>query len=386
MKEQFAEIEIQLKKDLIQLSTEIFNHPEPGNQEVIASGLHMNLLKKYGFVVTPAYKDIPTAFRAQYQSGKPGPVIAFMAEYDALPGIGHGCGHNILGSVSTGAGILLSRVVDKIGGTAVVFGTPAEETNGAKVIMAERGAFDDVDAAMIAHPHSFHAKSGSSLAMHAIQFAFKGKNSHAASAPEAGINALTVINTFNNINALRQQIRSDARIHGIIKEGGKAANIIPDYCVAQFYVRATTKTYLTELTEKVKNCARGAALASGTKLEITNYELSYDNLVTNQALSEIYTEMLSEFVDNIEESRLETGSLDTGNVSHICPAIHPYFDITKREPIKPHTKEFAECTRTDYAYDQMMNTAKALAMTGAKVIQEPSLLKKIRYEFDHGVK
>jgi len=387
MKEHMEQWERQLKTELIHLSTEIYKHPELGNEEVLASGLHMDLLKKYGFDVTAGYLEIPTAFRAEYRSGKPGPVIAYMAEYDALPGIGHGCGHNILGAVSSGAGILLSCLVDEIGGAVVVFGTPAEETNGAKVIMAERGAFHDIAIAMMAHPYSGHVKSGSSLAMVALQFEFRGKTSHAASAPEKGINALDgVINTFNNINALRQQVKSDARIHGIVKEGGKAANIIPDYCVAQFYVRAATKTYLLELTERVKNCARGAALASGTELTISNYELSYDNLVTNQKLSSVYTEILAGYGAVIEEPRPENGSLDAGNVSHICPAIHPYFDITERVPVNPHSTDFADCTLTDYAYDQMMITAKSLALTGANIIRDQDLFDAIQFEFEHAVK
>jgi len=387
MKENMEQWERQLKTELIHLSTEIYKHPELGNEEVLASGLHMDLLKKYGFDVTAGYLEIPTAFRAEYRSGKPGPVIAYMAEYDALPGIGHGCGHNILGAVSSGAGILLSCLVDEIGGAVVVFGTPAEETNGAKVIMAERGAFHDIAIAMMAHPYSGHVKSGSSLAMVALQFEFRGKTSHAASAPEKGINALDgVINTFNNINALRQQVKSDARIHGIVKEGGKAANIIPDYCVAQFYVRAATKTYLLELTERVKNCARGAALASGTELTVSNYELSYDNLVTNQKLSSVYTEILAGYGAVIEEPRPENGSLDAGNVSHICPAIHPYFDITERVPVNPHSTDFADCTLTDYAYDQMMITAKSLALTGANIIRDQDLFDAIQFEFEHAVK
>ena len=387
MKENMEQWERQLKTELIHLSTEIYKHPELGNEEVLASGLHMDLLKKYGFDVTAGYLEIPTAFRAEYRSGKPGPVIAYMAEYDALPGIGHGCGHNILGAVSSGAGILLSCLVDEIGGAVVVFGTPAEETNGAKVIMAERGAFHDIAIAMMAHPYSGHIKSGSSLAMVALQFEFRGKTSHAASAPEKGINALDgVINTFNNINALRQQVKSDARIHGIVKEGGKAANIIPDYCVAQFYVRAATKTYLLELTERVKNCARGAALASGTELTVSDYELSYDNLVTNQKLSSVYTEILAGYGAVIEEPRPENGSLDAGNVSHICPAIHPYFDITERVPVNPHSTDFADCTLTDYAYDQMMITAKSLALTGANVIRDQDLFDAIQFEFEHAVK
>src|SRR5699024_6385144 len=196
------------------------------------------------------------------------------------PNIGHGCGHNLIATMSVGAGIVLSKFIDSIGGRVIVFGTPAEETNGAKVPMSEQGIFTDVDVAMMVHPAGVSMESGSSLAMDAIQFAFHGKASHAAGAPEEGINALDgVIQLFNGINALREHLPTDVRMHGIISEGGQAANIVPEKAVAQFYFRAEKRDALNEVVKKVKNIAHGAALTTGTTVNISNYELSYDNMV-----------------------------------------------------------------------------------------------------------
>jgi amidohydrolase len=384
MKDKVKQLVDQMKQELIELSDEIYKNPELGYEEYNSCRLHEEILQKYGFKVQKKYLGVDTAFRAEYTSNKEGPTIAFLAEYDALPGIGHGCGHNILGTTSTGAGIVLSQLLDEIGGKVVVFGTPAEETSGAKVLFVEKEAFNDIDVSMVAHPNMSYNKSGKSLAMDAIQFEYKGKPSHAASSPEKGINALdAVINTFNNVNALRQQTKPEARIHGVIKDGGKAANVIPDYTMAQFYVRAQTKGYLTELTEKVKKCAQGAALAASVELTISNYEYSYDNMVTNQIMSDIFTKHLEELgVKEILEPRQSFGSIDAGNVSHVCPTIHPYFDIVGDINIGAHTVEFAESTVTQYAYDNMMITIQALAMTGAKIIQDQELLEKIKEEFN----
>ncbi|TCO78669.1 M20 family metallopeptidase [Marinisporobacter balticus] len=369
--------------ELVVLSEYILDHPELGNEEIKACKAHVHLLKKYGFTIEENYLGIKTAFRAEFKSSKQGPSIAYLAEYDALPEIGHGCGHNILGTTSTGAGIVLSKIISDIGGKVVVFGTPAEETCGGKVDMANQGAFDDIALAMMVHPADHHYKSGKSLAMEALQFTFNGKTAHAAACPEEGVNALdAVINTFNTINALREHIKSDARIHGIIKEGGRAANIVPDLAIAQFYVRATTKTYLTELVEKVKNCAKGASLATGTTLEIINYEYSYDNLISNYTLSEAYCKNLKSMgIENIQEAKDSYGSLDAGNVSHICPTIHPYFGISDA-PIVAHSKEFAQATRKPLAYDGMKKTIGALVLTAIDVIQDKDLLHNIQEEFE----
>jgi len=372
----------EVKSQLIELSEYILENPELGNQEVKACKAHVALLRKHGFVVEENYLGIETAFRAVYQGGKSGPRICYLSEYDALPEIGHGCGHNILGATSTGAGIVLSKQVDEIGGSVIVFGTPAEETRGAKVTFADEGVFEDCDLAMVAHPSDNTYKSGQSLAIEAIQFTFHGKTAHAAASPHEGINALdAAINTFNHINAMREHIRSDARIHGIIKEGGQAANIVPDLAIAQFYVRATTKTYLKELVERVKNCARGASLAAGTSIEISNYEYTYDNLKTNQMLSELYSKnLILAGIEEVLEPSFNYGSTDVGNVSHVCPTIHPYFRISL-DPVVAHTVEFRDATKESYAYEQMEKTIAALVATAVDVIEDPVKLEAIQKEF-----
>lgn len=374
----------QTRDELIELNEYIYKNPELGYEEYKSCKAHVELLKKHEFNVEENYLNIETAFRAEFDSGKAGPTIGYLSEYDALPGMGHGCGHNILGTTSTGAGIVLSKILSKYGGKVVVVGTPAEETGGAKVDMAENGSFDHIDIAMCVHPSDQYCKSGKTLAMEAIQFTFTGKAAHAAAKPEEGINALdAVINTFNHINALREHIQSDARIHGIIVNGGKAANIVPDLAIAQFYVRASKKSYLKELIEKVKNCARGASLAAGTQLEISNYEASYDDLVTNEVLSNVFTKRLKDMgVEEIYPAEKSFGSSDMGNVSHVCPTIHPYFAISD-EPIVIHTKEFAEATIQPFAYKEMSKTIGALVMTAIDIIEDENLLKEIKKEFEN---
>lgn len=388
MKEKVLEIINKLTPELNELSLQIYNHPELGYEEYNSCKLHKDILKKYGFNVTDDFSGVETGFKAEYKGKKDGITIAYMAEYDALPEIGHGCGHNLLGTVSTGAGIVLKQLVDEIGGTVIVFGTPAEETSGAKITYVENHEFDDVDIALIAHPGSEYAKSGTSLALEPIQFEFFGQTAHAAAAPEKGINALdAAIATFNGINALREHMRSDSRVHGVIIDGGRAANVVPDYSKCQFYVRSTTKSYNQELLERVKNCARGAALATGTRLEMTKYEFSYDNMVTNQTLSNIFNEQIFDLANiTMNEPPKSTGSIDAGQVSQVCPTIHPYFDITNDKNVIGHTREMANSTLTPYAKEQMKNTIGALVMTAIKVISDPNLYKKIKLEFENTIK
>ena len=369
--------------DLKELNEYIYKNPELGRKEFKACEAHKNLLKKYGFEVEENYIGIPTAYLAKYSSGKKGIKIGYLAEYDALPEIGHGCGHNILGTTSIGAGILLKEYIDEFGGEVLIFGTPAEETFGAKVDMAEAGCFDDIDVAMISHPTGKnHEKSGTSQAMEALQFTFRGKTAHAAGDPYNGINALDgVIQFFNSVNALRQQTKDSARIHGIISNGGEAANIIPDLAVANFYIREATTKEMLKLSERVKNCAKGAALATGTSLEIENYEYTFKHLVTNEKLSSIYTKNLE--LQGIKDIPMSdpTGSSDCGDVSHHCPTIHTYFPISKCE-LTGHSIEFAKATITEEAYQGMKEAIFALVMTGKDILSDPNLLKEIKDEFN----
>lgn len=372
----------QLKPKLWEISDDLYYHPELGDQEYRSMGILVDFLKKHQFQVETGLVDRETSFRATYNSEKPGPTIAFMAEYDALPEVGHGCGHNMIATMGIGAGIVLSKVLDKIGGKVIVFGTPAEETNGAKVPLAEAGYFEEVDVAMMVHPGDVSSESGESLAMDAIQFSYYGKTSHAAAAPEEGINALdSVIQLFNGVNALRQHVKSDVRIHGIITEGGVAANVVPEHAVAQFYVRAKKRNYLNKVVNQVKEIANGAAAMTGASLEISNYELSYDDMQTNKTLSQQFTKYLYEAGEKtIHPPKKSLGSIDMGNVSQICPAIHPYIGLDQPGLIA-HTREFADRTITDIGHTVIARGALALALTGAEVIQQPTLLQAIKDEF-----
>lgn len=387
MKEQIVKEVKALEKDLAEISDFICSNPELGNNEFKAMDKLTAFLRSNGFTIENNVVGIPTAFKAVYDSGRPGPSVAYLCEYDALPEIGHGCGHNMIGTMSSGAAVALSKTLGNIGGRVVVFGTPAEETNGAKVALAEKGAFKGIDVAMMLHPEDKTHKSGASLAMDAIQLDFKGKSAHAASDPHKGINALdAVIMTFNGINALRQQITPDARIHGIIKEGGKAANIVPDRAIAQFYVRAGKKKYLKELVEKVKDIARGAAMMTGATLDISYYEISYDDMNTNETLSDAFTDNLKYIgVTDVLPARLSYGSIDMGNVSNVVPAIHPYIGIVKDKPIVAHTTEFRDATLTDTAHQALVNGASALALTGYDVITNKELLSRIKEEFKKSI-
>ena len=373
--------------DLKELNEYIYNNPELGRKEFKACEAHKNILKKYGFKVTENYIGIETAYLAEYSSEKDGPKIAYLAEYDALPEIGHGCGHNALGTASVGAGILLKDFVNEFGGTVFVYGTPAEETFGAKVDMAEAGCFDNIDAAMLSHPTGkSHERSGTSQAMEALQFTFKGKTAHAAGDPYNGINALDgVIQFFNSVNALRQQTKDSARIHGIISNGGEAANIIPDLAVANFYVREATTKEMVKLSERVKNCAKGTALATGTTLEIENYEYTFKHLVTNETLSDIYVKNLNlQGIENVPMSE-PSGSSDCGDVSHHCPTIHSYFPISKCE-LTGHSIDFAKASISEEAYKGMKEAVLALTMTGKDILSDKELLKKIKAEFEKAKK
>jgi amidohydrolase len=383
MKEQIIQAIEASRNDFYRISQYIGENPELGHEEFKASKILAEELNNHGFQVELGTAGLDTAFEAVYDSGLPGPSIAFMSEYDALPDLGHACGHNLIGTMGIAAGIGLSKVVKNCGGKVYVYGTPAEETRGGKVTMAEQGIFNHLDAAMMIHPSSRNVKSGTSLAMDAIQFEFFGKTSHAAAAPQEGINALdAVIQTFNGINALRQHVTPDARIHGIIPKGGEAANIVPDYAVAQFYVRAASRGYLQELIEKVKGCAQGAALATGAKLEISFYELSYDDMRTNVGLSDTFTNNLIQL--GIDPSDIHDkeggGSLDMGNVSNVVPSIHPYIKFSDN-PCTGHTKEFRDAALSKEGFDYMLLGAKAMALTGYDLLTQPELLLEIKKEF-----
>ena len=366
-----------IRQRLCEMSDYIYNNPELGNEEYKAVEALTTFLKDHNFKIESPIADMDTAFKATFDSGKPGMTIGYLCEYDALPKIGHGCGHNMIGVMSAGAGVALSKVLHEIGGKVIVYGTPAEETNGGKVILAEAGVFDELDAAMIVHPDGETRASGSSSALYPIRFIYKGKTAHAASCPEKGINALnSVIQLFNGIDALRQHVTPDVRMHGIINKGGVAANIVPDEAIADFYFRASTKERVTEVVEKVKKIAEGAALMTGATLEMERYELPYDDLNTNETLSEMFNNNLRELgITDIKEAKATGGSSDIGNVSYVAPTIHPYIGITDC-PMVGHSVEMAKATTTSKAHDRLLIAALAMAYTGHDVIVRNESLRK----------
>lgn len=374
----------QNKELYISTSHKIHANPEIGNEEFFASSLLTGILENEGFSVTKAVAGHETSFIARKKSDKPGPSIAFLAEYDALPGLGHACGHNIIGTMSTAAAIALSKVLDEVGGEAVVLGTPAEEggPNGsAKGSFVKHGLLEGIDAAMMIHPNGKTSLTAPSLAVDPLDFEFFGKSAHAAASPHEGINALdAVIQLFNGINALRQHVTDDVRIHGIITHGGDAPNIVPEYAKARFFIRAATRNRLNEVTKRVKAIAEGAALTTGATVKITAFQNEVDNLLLNDRFNNIYREVIEELGENVHLQKEGIGSTDAGNISQVVPTIHPYIKIGP-DHLVAHTDEFREAAASERGDYALITGAKALALTALRLIVEPETLNEIKEEF-----
>jgi amidohydrolase len=375
------------KENLIHLGKQIFANPELGLQERFASNLLCDYLLANGFAVTKGIGGLSTAFLATCERGTGGFHVAFCAEYDALPGIGHACGHHLIGMASVTAGVALAETLsgEQMPFKVSVIGTPDEEGTGGKIDLIHAGVFRDVDICMMCHPGYETVIHVESLAFHSYEFVFRGKPAHAASEPWEGKNALdAVIQTFNAINALRQHVKPDVRIHGIIKEGGVATNIVPERAVAEFCIRSEDNRYLEEAVQLVLNCARGAALSTGTEVEIKPIGHFYEAMNTNRALGEVFRESLFE-TGYVDTTRYQEGkgSIDMGNVSNVVPAIHPVLSLTDHM-IPGHTPEFAALCNTEHAYEVMLLAGKSMAATGYQVIHDPALQEKIRQEFEAG--
>ncbi|HEX3015522.1 MAG TPA: M20 family metallopeptidase [Desulfobacteria bacterium] len=370
-----------LQPEIEQIATSIGQHPELGHHENYAVKICTEFLTGCGFTLIKGVGGLPTAFRAEFSRGNPGPLVAFLAEYDALPGIGHGCGHNLIGAASIGAAAALAKMAD-LPGTVLVMGTPAEETSGGKVTLTAEGLFEAADVAMMFHPGSQNVAEITSLALDAVQFEFIGKAAHAASAPSYGVNALdALINFFLQINVLKKQIDGDSRINGIITEGGVTPNIIPERAVARFYLRSSKRRNLDKLRAKVINCAEKAAAMVGARVTWSKFELSYDEMCTNRTLAGVFAKNLRGLgVNRIIPAQAAIGSVDMGNVSKVVPAIHPYLILGDGAAI-PHTREFAEVALSEQGCDLAVLAAKALALTAWDVLTDTKLLQRIKHEF-----
>jgi len=375
-----------------QAALDIHDHPETSNHEYFACGLLSEQLRREGFEVTVDVAGHPTGFTAVYRSGKPGPVIVFLAEYDALPGLGHGCGHNLFGATSVLAAASLKQAADETGGEIRVYGTPGEEggENGsAKGSFVREGFFSDVDAALCVHPGSDrHVLTHAEIACAPIRAEFRGRASHASANPQDGINALdAMILLFNSIGLLRQQLPQDVRIHGIITKGGDAPNIIPDYTEAKFYIRAATVKRMMEIYKKMENMVQGAALQTGCTglLEPTQRNL-VENIIPTPSFDAVYErvlETLGETVPAYDGHSL--GSSDVGNVSQVIPVIQPMIPVSDT-PAAGHSVEKLAACRSEKGLKIIETGAKALALTALELIRDPGLLEQIKKDHSEAVR
>eukprot|EP01114_Cavostelium_apophysatum_P020842 TRINITY_DN7099_c0_g1_i1.p1 TRINITY_DN7099_c0_g1~~TRINITY_DN7099_c0_g1_i1.p1 ORF type:complete len:401 (-),score=41.89 TRINITY_DN7099_c0_g1_i1:24-1205(-) len=366
------------------ISLNIHARPELAYEEKFAHDELCSYLESQKFTVTRHYK-IPTAFRAS--AGKGSPVIGIMCEYDALPGIGHACGHNLIAVSALAIGVGIKTFLERSGkeGTVVVFGTPAEESEGGKCDLLAAGAYDDVDLAMMCHPRStYDHVYVSSLAMHELFIEYLGRNAHAAAAPWEGVNALdALVSAYNSISCLRQQIRLTDRVHGVITNGGTKPNIIPDKTCAHYFVRAKDRTDLENLKERVMNCFRGAELSSGCKMNHNWAKYPFLDVATNDVMAARYTKNLASLgialPSKEDQLSFTFGSTDMGNISYILPSIHPAYAIPT--DAGNHTPEFTAATCTDQAHECTWRASKALAWTAIDFYCDPWLVQNAKDEF-----
>jgi len=363
--------------ELIRISDTIHAKPELAFQEFEAAALLTSVLEQEGFTVQRGVAGLETAFIASYTSQKGDrPVVALLAEYDALADLGHACGHNIIGTASVGAALALRPVLDQLPGTIQVVGTPGEEGGGGKITMVEAGVFAGVDAAMMVHPSTRTMTRRDSLACYELKMEFFGQAAHAAASPDKGINALDAcILTYNNMSALRQQLTDDVRIHGIITHGGSAPNIIPDYTAAEFLVRAVEKDDALAVLAKVEDCARAGALAAGAEVRLTRADEYYANMVPSTVLADLFDANLAALGREVQlplpNERM--GSTDMGNVSHVVPALHPYVTIAPDE-VAGHSPEFRAASASPEGHAGLLDAAKALAMTAIDLFSNQDLV------------
>ena len=374
-----------LAGELEAISHKIHANPELCFKEEKAAAWLTEFLEQKGLKVERGIGGLPTAFRATVPGSAPGPTIAIMAEYDALPKIGHACGHNVIATSGAGAGAALAVALGTLpfAGAIHVIGTPAEEGGAGKVRLMNAGAFKGVEAALMIHPRCGTRIWRPSLGIIKVNAEFHGKAAHASSWPWRGANALNaVIQLFVGLDAMRQQLRPEARVHGIISHGGDQPNIIPEHTAAEFYLRSESKAYLQELFRRFEGCAQGAATATGCTVTITTDPIVHDPLKPNVAMAALFEKNLEriDFPVDPEDPEAGYGSTDCGNVSQVIPTIHPYIRISP-DGVPGHSREFAEWAKSPTARTGLVAAAKALAMTALDLVASPEELKKAKEEF-----
>ena len=377
-----------LADELERLSLQIHANPELCFKEEKAHGWLTEFLEKRGLRVERGVGGLPTAFRATVPGAGPGPRIAIMAEYDALPGIGHACGHNVIATAGAGAGAALAVALGTLpfAGEIQVIGTPAEEGGAGKVRLMDAGVFRDVDAAMMIHGRGGTRVWRPSLGIIKVKAEFFGTAAHASSWPWRGVNALNaVIQLFVALDAMRQHVRPDARLHGIIVNGGEQPNIIPEYTRADFYLRALDRDYCGELLRRFQAAAEGAATATGCRVAVTAEPTVHEPLKPNATMARLFEANLERigFPEDPEDAEAGYGSTDCGNVSQALPTIHPYIRISP-DGVPGHSRAFAEWARSPMARAGMVAGAKALALTALDLLASPQALQEAKADFIKG--
>jgi amidohydrolase len=377
-----------LADELEALSHRIHDTPELAFREDKAAAWLTDFLEKHGAKVERGVGGLPTAFRATIEGTRSGPTIAIMAEYDALPGIGHACGHNVIATAGTGAGAAIAAALGTLpfAGRIQVIGTPAEEGGAGKVKLLDAGVFDGVDAAMMIHGRCGTQVWRPTLGIIKVKVEFHGQAAHASSWPWRGVNALNaVIQLFVSLDAMRQQLRPDARVHGVITKGGEQANIIPEYTSAEFYLRATTVDYCQELLRRFRAAAEGAATATGCRVTVTADPTVHEPLRPNATMARLFADNLEaiDFPEDPDDGQAGYGSTDCGNVSQRLPTIHPYIRISP-DGVPGHSRDFAQWARSPLARTGMVAGAKALALTALDLLASPEALARAKQDFAKG--
>ena len=361
-----------ISDDLKAMARYLYENPETAMTERKGCAYIVAYLRKQGFQVEENYLGMETAFKAIKRSGK-GPRLAFLAEYDALPEIGHACGHHMIAAMSCGAAVGLAEVLDTLGGEVAVFGTPAEETGEGKVFLTERGAFCGYDLALMLHPASVTTLCPKLIGIGGIDFHFTGKAAHAGSAPFDGINALDAVVLFYvGVSTLRQQLKDGTRIHGIVLKGGSAANVIPDQGTLRLEIRSEEQTYFDEVVQKVILCAKGAATATGCELSYDWFEPVCKGMKHNGVLRDVVKAVMAELGD-CEDIPEDGGSSDVGNVSWELPTLEPQYRIFEK-PCMAHNIAFAKNSMLPYGMERMVKGARILALTGLRFLEDSALV------------
>lgn len=370
-----------IKEDLWMVNDYIHDNPELGNEEFKAVEIITSTLKEFNFEIEKGICGLPTAFQAIYQVGTGGPVVGLLCEYDALEEMGHGCGHNLQAPSIIGAAVALSKTIDLEAATIKVIGTPAEETDSGKITMTKSGFFDDLDIALMMHGGDRTTVDGNSLASEVVEFHFEGKEAHAAVAPEQGISALDgVLLMFNAIEYLREHVRNDVRMHGIITNGGSAYNIVPGKASAKFSIRALDRPYLEEVLERVYNAARGAALATGSTVSFQPIK-SLENKLNVQPLNDILMENAKlAGGKNLTPPRERTGSTDFSIVSHRVPSACLRVSFVPLGTSN-HTTKWVEAGKSKDGRDAIIVAANALAGTCYDLLHENEKMKAVKREY-----